>query len=130
MAYPEWGLYEQQVPWDTKPVKLGEIINSASLNNDLNLQINSKVALVTLGLSLNWQLPANSDLYLKSQEISLKLNHLSSDWEWAGSESLHTQFPEVTNAATYALDIFYDQDIDRLKTWCNTYQKLFGSSVP
>src|SRR5687768_13709515 len=38
--YPEWANYTQMVPWSTQPVKLGEIIVSASLDEEANLQIN------------------------------------------------------------------------------------------
>jgi hypothetical protein len=101
--YPEWANYRQMVSWSTQPVTLGEIINSASLDNELNLQINAAVALVTLGESLDWQLPSNTDLYLKAREISLGLNRLSLDWDMPQNESLRSQYPEIANSGTYAL---------------------------
>lgn len=55
--YPEWANYTQMVPWSAQPVKLGEIIVSASFDEESNLQINAAVTLVTLGDSLDWQLP-------------------------------------------------------------------------
>ena len=126
--YPDWALYEQIVSWDAEPVKLSEIINSASLNNELNLQVNSTVVLVTLGTSMDWQLPANNDLYLESREISLKLNDLAMEWERPGNENIHAQFPEVANAVTYALYLFHDKELERLRDWCHTYMRLFGAS--
>lgn len=125
--YPEWANYTQMVPWSTQPVKLGEIIVSASLDEEANLQINAAVTLVTLGDRLDWQLPSNTDLYLKTQEISTELNHLSFDWDSPQNESLRSQYPEVSNSGTYALYIFYNSKLDRLQRWCNTYQKLFGT---
>jgi hypothetical protein len=38
--------------------KVGEIIVSASYDEEANLQINPAVTLVTLGDSLDWQLPS------------------------------------------------------------------------
>jgi len=125
--YPEWANYTQSVPWSTQPVKLGEIIVSASYDEEANLQINPAVTLVTLGDSLDWQLPSNTDLYLKSQEISTELNRLSFDWEDPQNENLRSQYPEVTNSGTYALYIFFNSRLDRLQRWCSTYQQLFGT---
>jgi hypothetical protein len=125
--YPEWANYTQMVPWSTQPVKLGEIIVSVSHDEESNLQINAAVTLVTLGDSLNWQLPSNTDIYLRSQEISTELNRLSFDWENPFDDSLRRQYPEVANSGTYALYAFFDYNLDRLQSWCNTYQKLFGN---
>ena len=77
--YPEWANYTQTVPWSTEPVKLGEIIVSASLDLEKDIQVNPAVTLVALGESLDWQLPSNMDLYLKAKEISTELNRLSLD---------------------------------------------------
>lgn len=125
--YPEWANYTQMVPSSTQPVNLGEIMVAVSLDEEANLQINAAVTLVTLGDSLDWQLPSNTDLYLKSQEISTELNRLSLDWDNPYNESLRSQYPEVANSGTYALYIFFDSRLDRLQRWCNTYQQLFGT---
>lgn len=126
--YPEWAHYTQIVSGNTEPVKLGDIIVSVSYDEESNLQINPAVTLVTLGDSLNWQLPPNTDLYLKSQEISIELNRLSFDWEDPFDDSLRRQYPEVANSGTYALYAFFDYNLDRLQSWCSTYQQLFGTS--
>ena len=127
--YPEWANYTQMVPWSTQPVKLGEIIASVSHDEESNLQISAAVTLVTLGDSLDWQLPSNTDLYLKAQEISTELNRLSFEWENPFDDSLRRQYPEVANSGTYALFIFFNSKLDRLQHWCNTYQQLFGTSL-
>jgi len=124
--YPEWASYTQMVSWSTQPVKLGEIIVSASLDEEANLQINAAVTLVTLGESLDWQLPSNTDLYLKSQEISTELNRLGDNWNNPYDESYRRQYPEVANSGTFAFYIFFNSNLDRLQRWCNTYQLLFG----
>jgi hypothetical protein len=128
MHYPEWANYRQMVSWSTQPVTLGEIINNTSLDVERNLQINAAVILVTLGEDLNWQLPPNTDLFLKAEEISLEINRLSLDWEAPQNESLQSQYPQVANSGTYALYIFFNSEQDRLQRWCNTYRILFGAS--
>ena len=125
--YPEWANYTQSVPWSTQPVKLGEIIVSASYDEEANLQINPAVTSVTLGDSLDWQLPSNTDLYSKSQEISIELNRLSFAWENPFDDSLRRQHPEIANSGTYALYAFFNSRLDRLQRWCSTYQQLFGT---
>jgi len=125
--YPEWANYTQMAPWSTQPVKLGKIIVSVSHDEESNLQINPAVTLVTLGGSLNWQLPSNTDLYSKSQEISIELNRLSFAWENPFDDSLRRQYPEIANSGTYALYAFFNHNLDGLQSWCNTYQQLFGT---
>ena len=124
--YPEWANYRQMVPWSTQPVKLGEVIVSASLDEYLR-QINPAVTLVVLGESLNWQLPASTDLFSKSREISLTLQQHDYDWVDPQNESLRNQYPEVTNTATYALYAYFNHNLDRLHSWCNIYEQLFGT---
>lgn len=126
--YPEWANYTQMVSWNTQPVKLGEIIVSASIDIESNLQINPAVTLVTLGDKLEWQLPSNTDLYLKAQEVSTGLERLSWDWDRPQNESLRNQYPEIANSGTYAFYLFFNHNLDRLQSWCNTYQQLFGTS--
>lgn len=125
--YPEWAHYTQMVPSSTQPVKLGEIMVAVSLDEEANLQLNAAVTLVTLGDSLDWQLPSNTDLYLKSQEISTELNRLSLDWDNPYNDSLRRQYPEIANSGTYALYAFFNYNLDRLQGWCSTYQQLFGT---
>jgi hypothetical protein len=124
---PEWADYRQTVPWSTEPVTLGEIVNSASFDEQLNLQINSAVTLVTLGESLGWQLPSNLDMYARSREISLALKQHDRDWENPENESLRNQYPDVANGGTYALYTFFNYDLDQLQSWCNVYQQMFGT---
>lgn len=127
-TYPEWASYTQKVSWDTQPAKISEIVNSASLDEELNIQVNSMVALVVLGMSLDWKLPTNIDLYLKSKEINQNLSHLTFEWDGLGNELVHTRFPEVSNSATYALYVFFNYDKQKLKEFCNTYQRLFRTT--
>ena len=127
--YPEWANYRQRVSWSTQPVKLGEIIVSASLDEYLS-QINPAVTLVVLGESLDWQLPSTMDFFVRAQEISQVLQQQFDDFHGGNpqNESLRSQYPEVENSATYALYVYFNHNLDRLQSWCNTYQQLFGTS--
>lgn len=111
--YPEWGSYEQIVTWDTEPAKLGEIVLSASFQEQFSL--NPAITLVTLGENLNWQIPSNSDLYLQSVAISEKLFYLSFEWIKPENESIREQYPEITNAATYAIYAFLNHNREKVE---------------
>ncbi|HXF90328.1 MAG TPA: hypothetical protein VNJ29_00195 [Candidatus Nitrosotenuis sp.] len=121
--YPEWANYEQKVTWNTEPVKLGEIILSASFQEQF--AINSAVTLVTLGESLDWQLPLDEDLYSKSLSISKRLFLSAFEWSKPENEGIRKSYPEITNAATYAIYIFFSNDREKIQKWCYSYQKLF-----
>ena len=124
--FPEWANYEQNVRWSSEPAKLGEIVLNASFQEQFAL--NPAVTLITLGESMNWQLPSNSDLFFQSLDISERLNKLVFEWTNPENEAIRAHYPEVSNGATYALYVFFNYDIERLQTWCNTYQQLFGTS--
>ncbi len=126
--YPEWASYEQNVPWDTKPVKLGEIVSAASSDDRFNL--NPAVVLVVLGESLSWQIPPDNDLFSPSRLISERLADFAFAWGKLGNEQIHARYPEVPNSATYALYAFFDYDKEKLQVWCNIYQNLFGVPIP
>jgi len=124
--YPEWANYEQNVSWDTEPAKLGEIVREASFQEKFAL--NSEVTLVTLGESLHWQLPSDSDLFLQSLTIGERLVRLWDEYSHPDNESIRSSYPEVTNGATYALYAFFNYDKERLKAWCDAYHMLFETS--
>jgi len=129
--YPEWQNYTTQViPWSTQPIKLGEIIVSVSHDEESNIQLNPAVTLVTLGESLNWHFPSNSDFYLEAQEISIELNRLSLDWDNPYNESLRSQYMQIANAGSYALYVFFDYDLKKLEAWVQEYDKMFGDIQP
>ena len=59
--YPEWASFEQTVSWYAEPVRMGKIIEAASFREQYSF--NPAVTLITLGESLDWQIPADGDLY-------------------------------------------------------------------
>jgi hypothetical protein len=126
--YPEWANYRQDVSWYSEPVTVGKIVREASFQEKFAL--NSAVTLVTLGESLNWQLPSNSDLFSESLTIGENLQHLWFEWTNPTNEQIRAQFPGVASAGTYALYVFFGYDTAKLEAWCNTYKRLFGTPTP
>ena len=124
--HPEWASFKQAVSWYAEPVKVGKIIEAASFREQYSF--NPAVTLVTLGESLDWQIPADGDLYSRALEISEALIRPALEWIKPENEQLRAQYPQIANSATYALYIFFGQDENQLQTWCNTYQQLFGIS--
>jgi hypothetical protein len=122
--YPEWANYRQDVSWYSEPVTVGKIVREASFQEKFAL--NSEVALVTLGESLNWQSPSDSDLFLQSFAIGERPNYLWYEWTNPENEEIRAQFPEVTNGASYALYVFFNYDGEKLQIWYDAYQRLFG----
>ena len=124
--YPQWSTYQQNVPWRTQTASLGKIVLEASYQEKFAL--NSEVTLVTLGESFNWQLPLDSDLFEHSLLIAERLVHLWHEFTHPDHEAIRSQYSEVSNAATYALYVFFDFDKEKLENWCNAYQNLFSTS--
>jgi len=124
--YPEWANYEQNVSWYSEPVKLSKIVREASFQEKFAL--NSAVTLVTLGESRGWQLPSDGDVFLESLTISERLHHLWFEWTNPENEEIRAQFPEITNAATYAMYRYFNGDLSRLEDWCRTYVRIYGES--
>jgi hypothetical protein len=124
--YPEWANYKQNVSWYPEPVTVGKIVREASFQE--RFALNSAITLVTLGESLNWQLPSNSDLFSESLTAGERLHHLWFEWTNPENKQIRAQFSEVANAATYALYVYFGYDGAKLQAWCMTYQRLFGTS--
>ncbi|MEJ5240328.1 MAG: hypothetical protein WHS87_03950 [Anaerolineales bacterium] len=127
-VFPAWAIFEQPVSWKPEPAKVGEIIREASLFEE-TFALNPAVTLVTLGVSLDWQLPPDSDLYSRAIATGRRLEHLWHEWAHPDNEYIRVRHPNLANdGATYALYIFFNQDLEKLQLWCDTYQKLFGAS--
>jgi hypothetical protein len=124
--FPEWAAYRQTVEWAANPVKISEIVINASWQE--RFVINPAVNLVTLGESFNWQLPEDKDIYLKSKTINEELNRLWFEWINPDNDQIRSLYPDVSNASTYALYIYFDQTTQKIENWCNSYQTLFKAS--
>ena len=127
-VYSDWANYEENVSWYSEPVRMSKIVREASFQEKFSL--NSTVTLVTLGESRDWQLPSSGDLFLESLVIGERLNHLWFEWTNPENEQVRNQFPEISNAATYAIYAFFDFDQEKLEAWMQEYDKMFGVFQP
>ncbi|PWH12052.1 MAG: hypothetical protein DDG60_15140, partial [Anaerolineae bacterium] len=120
-----WAIFEQPVSWKPEPAKVGEIIREASLFEE-TFALNPAVTLVTLGVSLDWQLPPDSDLYSRAIATGDRLHSLWFEWTDSENETLRANHSNIANAATYALYAFLGYDEEKLTLWRNAYSSLFG----
>lgn len=111
------------------PVPLSVIIIDASIQKEY--QISPIVTLVTLGESLDWELPDDGDIETRAKNISKQLHDSFADWYLSESGEYQKEYPQIENAATYALYQFFQGDTKRLKSWCVSIQNLFlDTSTP
>lgn len=126
--FPEWADFEQTIEGGTQPSTIGYLIEVASLWQE-TFALNPAVTLVTLGVSLDWQLPPDGDLYSRAIATGERLHSLWFEWTNPENGHIRARHPELANdGATYALYTFFNQDIEKLQVWCDTYQQLFGDS--
>ncbi len=124
-TFPEWAAFTQAFERGEKTYvyDIGKVMRTASLAETFSL--NPAITLVTLGVSLDWQLPPDGDLYSRAYAIGERLDHLY--WEYAfNNDRIQSQYPEVANGATYALYLYFDRDQEVLRIWCETYYALFS----
>ena len=131
--YSQWASFSQILGWYEEPLSAGRIIEEAS-SKEPDLQVNSAVTLVTVGMLLNWQLLPDADLFSQARAVSERLDDLY--WEYFNwkhfddNQDKETQrhYQDAGNAATYAIYAFFEYDREVLSEWCETYQNLFGQS--
>jgi hypothetical protein len=107
-------------------VTAGVVVAEASFQE--RFALNPAVTLVTVGVNLDWKLFIDGNLYWPSRSTGERLVHLWFEYSAPEHAALRADYPEVANAATYALYVFFDRDQAKLQVWCNTYQKLFKTS--
>ncbi len=128
--FPQWASFRQTVPWWDEPISAGQVVEDASF--DETFEINPAVTLVTVGMQLDWQPPADGDLFSRAQSVSEQLHGLFwkyARWKHLGEhkdEEAQARFQDVANAATYALYAFFHFDRQQLENWHETYRALFG----
>lgn len=88
--------------------------------------VSPRVFLVTSGLALDWQIPANTDFLDAIDDVGVTLTQHY--WDYEFNDDLQSSYPQVANSANYALYAFFDFDQEILAEWCETYIELFGES--
>jgi len=125
LEQPSWAQYRWQ---DSKGQEhtLAEYIWDAS--HAQMIGVNPRVLLVAAGVALDWQVPEGQDLRRAISQVGVTLNkHYLA---FLFDEALRARYPQVANAATYALYAFFDHDLAKLKTWAEEYDRLFGNLQP
>jgi len=81
-------------------------------------------------MDLDWQLPIDGDLYGRARQIGKTLYDFYG--EYYTEEQVRAAFPDIANAATYALYRVLSEDIERVGQWREIYLTLFSSdpSIP
>ncbi|GEM_PF-1906744 len=121
--FPDWKNFSQSIISSNTPVPLSVIIVDASIQK--KYQINPAVTLVTLGESLDWELPFDGDIETRAKNISIQLHDSFADWYLSESGEYQEKYPQIENAATYALYQFFQGDEEKLESWCLSIQNLF-----
>ncbi|MBV6394435.1 MAG: hypothetical protein KPEEDBHJ_03691 [Anaerolineales bacterium] len=113
--HPEWG---QEVDlagylWDHSAAQM--------------IGVNPRVLLVTAGVALDWQAFKNHDLGDISQVGVTLTQHYR---EFRFNEALQALYPQIANAASYALYAFFNYDLKKLNVWQLEYDRMFGDIQP
>jgi len=86
--------------------------------------INPRVLLVTTGVTLDWQIPNDHDVRDDIVQVGVTLTQHYRDFRF--NEELQNDYPQVANAASYALYAFFDFDLEKLNMWQQEYDRMFG----
>ena len=93
---------------------------------ELGEGVNPAVLLETYGVDKNWQLPANSDLASEVDYIRAVLRQRE-NYRILGTID-QSQYPMLSNAATYAMYHYFGGDLSKLEDWCLTFVRVFNES--
>ena len=119
-----WADFRQNVQGEIRSA--GVIFHETAFGPELGTGVNPAVILVTYGVEVNWELPANGDLISEVDDIRAVLHQHESDWILGKVDP--GQYPPMANAATYALYRYFDADLLKLKDWCHTYVRVYNES--
>ncbi|WKZ49166.1 MAG: hypothetical protein QY306_07330 [Anaerolineales bacterium] len=114
--HPDWGQEE------------GLAKNAWNYSHAQNIGVNPRALLVTTGVALDWQIPEDHDL--KEDIIQTGVALTQSYREFRFNEELQAKYPQVANAASYALYAFFDYDLEKLEVWQQEYDRMFGDVQP
>ena len=90
--------------------------------------VNPRVLLVTVGMSLDWQIPEDHDLREDVLQVGVALTQHYRDFRF--DEDLQANYPQIANAGSYALYAFFGYDLEKLETWQQEYDRMFGDIQP
>jgi hypothetical protein len=93
-----------------------------------NIGVNPRVLLVTTGVALDWQIPEDHDLREDIIQTGITLTQHYREFRF--NEELQANYPQVADAANYALYAFFDYDLEKLDAWQQEYDQMFGELQP
>jgi hypothetical protein len=97
-------------------------------SNAQMIGVNPRVLLVTAGISLDWQIPNDHDMRDDIVKVGVTLTQHYRDFRF--NEELQAAYPQVADAANYALYVFFDYDLEKLDAWQQEYDRMFGDVQP
>ena len=90
--------------------------------------VNPRVLLVTVGVSLDWQVPEDSNVLEDISRAGVALTQHYREFRF--NKELQAYYPQVANAESYALFAFFDHDLEKLNAWQQEYDQMFGDIQP
>lgn len=114
--HPEWAQEEglAEYVWDHSHAQM--------------IGVNPRVLLVTAGVALDWQASEDQDLREEIVQVGVTLTQHYREFRF--NEDLQANYPQVANAASYALYAFFDYDLAKLEAWQQEYDQMFGELQP
>jgi hypothetical protein len=120
---PQWQDFRQIVT--TEPWTAGDVfVQGHGVPGEYG--VNPSVLLVTVGMDLEWQIPSDGGLYSRVVETGKTLYAYYQDYYT--QEDLQDAYPQIGNAATYALYRYFDSDLSKLEGWCHSYVQIYKES--
>ena len=124
---PAWEDFQQKIEViDREHWTAGQIFDSFAWGFELGSGVNPAVILITYGVERDWALPTHGALAAKVDQIRASLYKYR--LEWVLGKVDRSQYPPITNGATYALYRYFDGNKNQLETWCRTYLEVYGES--
>lgn len=120
---PTWADFQQDVHGELRSA--GVVFHETAFGPELGTGVNPAVLLVTYGVERDWELPANGDLASEVDGIRARLHQY--ELEWILKTVDRSQYP-VANAAAYALYRYFNGDLPKLESWCQTYVQVYNES--
>jgi hypothetical protein len=114
--HPEWGQQNDLAGyvWDHSHAQM--------------IGVNPRILLVTAGVTLGWQIPNDHNVRDDIVKVGVALTQHYRDFRF--NEELRSAYPQIGNAASYALYAFFDYDLERLSAWQQEYDRMFGDIQP
>jgi len=124
---PDWADFRQKIEdMDGELWTAGQIFDSFAWGYELGTGVNPAVILVTYGIEYEWELPIEVDLSVLVDQIRGSL--YQHELEWVLAKVDRSQYPPITNGASYSLYRYFEGDEQKLESWCRAYFEVYDES--